>query len=1341
MNEPISQALRACVVVGASAGGLTPMRQLLRGLAANTNIAVVVIQHLPDTHATQLPELLAEDSALEVELITDGMPVRSERVFVAPAGQRVGIEAGQFVVTPADVAGPPSIIDHLFAQAADVYGARCIGVLLSGSGRDGAHGLAAIGRAGGMTLVQDPDTADYAGMPDAARQQVDIDVVADIDALSERLATYCKPPAEAVAAPTESPSFVSRAEAIDDQQLTQVLDLLAETARDMHIYAYKPSMLKRRIDRRMAIAGVPAPADYIQRLADNADERARLIQDFLISVTAFFRYDRGYAQLAEAIETHLLADRHNETPLRIWVPGCATGEEAYSIAIALAELFAARGMSPAFTIFASDIDAQAIDIARRGVYPASIAEQLCDSQLARYFEPVGRGQYRFRHALRERIVFAEHNVVADPPYSRLDMISCRNLLMYLKPGTQRELIDTFHFALAGAGLLLLGDSESLGEDRRFVDVAGDLRLFRRLGQTADNRRVPARTLQGWQHPAAALGRDPRRDETGTGVERALRELLLREHVPATVVVDTQLSLVANYGPTEHYLRLPLGQSSFELEALIRDRYRYAVKTLISQVSEHRSPRETTLDVHEAGQAYRVSILAQPVSWAEAVNPLIMVIFRATPATPAASDGLSNDEDSTEASLRAQLTAAQDELTATIQALEASNTDLRSSHEELLSMNEELQSTNEELETSKEELQSLNEELVTVNGELEDKVAELEHANDDLANLFSGMRVATLFLDPRLGVRRYTPPVTDLFNLIESDIGRPITDITLRFCDADLIADCRAVMADLREREAEVPSAAGRWYQRRILPYRKLNDQIDGVVITFAEITELKQVSLASRASEHRLDLAMKAINGGMWEMRVDPEAPDDLPDTMYISARLKALLGYDDGQLPNSLSAWRERIDPADRPVFDNVTRRQSERHQQGIEYRIRHRDNSQRWFASYGSLVVDTDLNEASWIGIDCDITDIKRIDAHIEQARDTLVQWRNAVGLPTACIDRAGRVHSANRAFERLFGAPDADRDGPEWLGEFGVYHVQDYLDAVLATRATTTVETRVTSADAETGQTYIMRVVPHMQHDEVAGAFIVFDMPQARHAGPPLDEDDGRMVHLQRMAMIGEIVSSLTHEVRQPLMTIRNYANTLARQSADGQQDIPAMAMRIDDQARRADHVVAQTRRLIGQGTDVWHDYDLIDLINASLALIERRAQKQNVLVHVDAAAHLPTLHGDSAEIEQILVNLLTNALDALSDAEAERRIDISVQQPDATRIRVRIRDTGPGIAEEVLGHIFESFYTRQINGMGLGLAISRRLADHHGGQLWAEAGLQRGACFVLDLPVGAVPETIG
>ncbi|MGA1859891.1 chemotaxis protein CheB [Azospirillum sp. 11R-A] len=862
----------AIVGIGASAGGLKAITALLSAVPAASRLAFVVIQHRIPNNERLLSDLLAKVTPLSVHTAHDGIPLEADHVYIAPAGWLPTMEAGQLRIRESQLSTDATLpIDIFFRTLATDQQEKAICVVLSGTGADGTNGLRSIKECGGLVVVQDPTTADFDGMPGSAIATGMADYILAPERMPGVIVDFVHQPYLGPVA-AEQPDVPNAA-------LSAILDLLnAQTKRDHR--AYKPRSLARRIERRMGIHHIADMPEYRSFLGTHPAEIELLSRDILISVTRFFRDDPAFEVLAGDFIAPLVRNRPAGKPIRVWVPACATGEEAYSIAILLMEACAQSGSSPDFRVFATDVDSRALTIARTGLYPETIAVDVSVERLDRYFTKA-EGGYKVAKPLRDAVSFAQHDLLSDPPFSKLDLISCRNMLIYIEPDVQKSIFALFNFALVENGGLLLGTAESIdARSDLFAPLSKKWRLYRKIGTT----RGSAVTVPPTSGRSAITVPAPPTSLRGTSPADIIRQALLLEYAPAAVLIDGLHRVQYLFGPTGEFLDLPTGEPPWDLTAMTRGELRLQLRRAVAQaIASHGRIQISGIRHNRQGVVVSVTILVIPVRFPRAGNDLLLVTFTAGDTAPSMPAGEAApppaDMDGVE-QLESELRMTREELNDTIEELSATSAALRAANEEILSIGEEYQSTTEELETSKEELQSLNEELSTLNAQLHEKVDELEATTNDLGNLLSSTDIATIFLSSDLRIKRFTPTATRLFALLPQDTGRPITDIARHFSDPYLLADIRSVLSSVTPSEREVSMDGDTTYLRRIQPYRTQHARVEGVVITFSDVTPLKRTSLAMalRARQYKLiaDLGRKDPIG--------VEGPDTLVEAAHLIA-------------------------------------------------------------------------------------------------------------------------------------------------------------------------------------------------------------------------------------------------------------------------------------------------------------------------------------------------------------------------------------------------------------------------------------------------------------------------
>lgn len=825
------------VGIGASAGGVEALQELVRAIPEGVGLAWVVVQHLAPDHPSVMDRLLASQTRLDVRVVTDGMTVEADTVYIAPPGPFTTLSEGRFKLTShAPETGLRTPIDRFLVSLAEATGREGCAVILSGTGSDGTMGLRAVKSAGGLAIVQQSDSARFPAMPENAAATGMVDFVLRPSEIPPRIAD--------VIAERRAQDQADVDNAMQDaveERLDALLDLMDGDAA-ASFRGYKPGTLVRRILRRMTLQDTPDIDAYMALLRDDAAERRALAQDFLIGVTAFFRDPPAFEQLSRRAIDVLVGS--GQPSLRIWVPGCSTGEEAYSIAILLSEAMDRFGHEPHVEIFGTDIDGDALRQARSGLYADAALTGIDEARRDRFFTREQNG-WQVRSSLRDMCVFAPHNLLSDPPFSRLDLISCRNVMIYLDQAAQDGLLPRFHYALNPGGFLMLGTSEMLGQNERlFHTLDRTARVYRRDDSQSSGYIALSLPRPGGSAlpPARPAGRAAHRwaEHGGYSVEAEAEAVYLRDHAGAFAVVDHRNEVIYQSQAMTRFVRPGKGVPSVAIDTYLQQELRLPTQSAIDTVRETGAAAEIRNVIAEVDESAAIfDIQASPVD-----DGRVMVVLHEVRQRPDSELDLGMAIDADAASLERDLLMSRKRLGALQREYESAEQELRSSNEELLSMNEELQSSNQELETSREELQSINEELETINGELTENNRRLSRANSDLQNLLESTDIATLFLDSARCVRLFTPEATRLFGLQDRDVGRPIDDLAARIDYDQLSADLARVERDLEPVTREVRNAATREvYLARVRPYKSVDDRLDGTVLTFVDITERKRAEL------------------------------------------------------------------------------------------------------------------------------------------------------------------------------------------------------------------------------------------------------------------------------------------------------------------------------------------------------------------------------------------------------------------------------------------------------------------------------------------------------------------
>jgi two-component system CheB/CheR fusion protein len=1217
--ESAGQPARTVVGLVASAGGLEAFKQFFLAMPADSGMAFVLIPHLDPTHESLMASLLGKHTAMPVTEARQGQALEADHVYVIPPNYCLSLREGiiQLSALPGRGAGETAIDPFLRSLAEDQQ-ERAVCIILSGTGSHGSLGLKAVKAAGGMAMVQEPSTAEYDRMPLSAISTGLADYVLPPGKMPEELVKYVKHFTAVAAVEPES--------AVAQDDLSQVLALLrARTKFDFR--AYRKRMLLRRVQRRMGLNHLDRLGEYLALLRERPDELTLLCKDLLISVTCFFRDPEMFQILETQVLFDLVDARDRDAPIRVWVPGCATGEEAYSIAILFIERIAASGKPCPIQIFATDVDEGALEVGRRGIYSEGLMSDLGRKRMERFFTRVDAHNWQVSKQLRETVLFAPQNILADAPFSRLDMVSCRNLLIYLEPDAQQKLLKLFHFALNEGGYLILGPSESIGRQLDlYQPVSKKWRIFRRLNTVRPSRAgFPVQAIERTSTLHSVPPPPPSPVKAGN-LNELIHKVLLEDYTPAAVVINRRYEVLHYSGPTQLYLQQPGGPPSHDLLTLsltaLRPRIRAAV---LKAVSDEARVDMAGIRVKRAGRHVHISLAVQPLPGRLGEEGLLLVTFQDEPEVRReAGKEQSRTDEQLVRQLEYELKTSREELQSTIEELESSNEELKASNEEVMSMNEELQSTNEELETSKEELQSLNEELSTVNAQLRDKLDELEDSNNDMTNLLASVDNATLFLGVDRTIQRFTPNATRLFNLIATDVGRPIDHITARVDDPELSGDIERVLQNLAPCEREVSRDDKQWFLRRITPYRTSDNRISGVVLTLTEITALK-----------RAELDLRNLTASL-EERVDEKGAQLNHERNFIDAIL------------NTVSTLILVVDPEGRLIRFNK--------------------------ACNSAMGYDF----AEFIGS---------------------TRWQDLV--PDEEKD------GVRRAIEKLRSGEDAIQRENHWVHRDGSPHLFCWRNAVLRDPA------------------------GKVQYIIGTGVDITEQRDAENKARVMLEE----AARLQRLQTASELATLLAHEINQPLAAIAAYAETgkhLLRHVPLNHDKLATNLERISQQSLRAGETLRQMRAFVGRGRIDPVPTDLNDVVRKTCALMEGKARIGKIKIELDLDRTLPPVMGVVVHIEQVLLNLLRNAIDAIHDAGMKSgRITVSTRQENGMA-QVGVRDSGPGLDAEGAARVFEPLTSTKEHGLGVGLRISRSLVDAHNGRLWVEPH-QPGGIFHFVLPI--------
>jgi two-component system CheB/CheR fusion protein len=820
------------VGIGASAGGLEALEQFFSNMPVDSGMAFIVIQHLDPTHPGIMPELLQRITHMKVLQAADQLKVKPNCVYVIPPNKSLSILNDTLhLFEPIESRGLRLPVDIFFKSLADDRLDKSIGIILSGMGSDGSMGLKAIKEKNGFVLVQDPDNAKFDGMPRSAIETVNADIVANAEELPVKLINLLKF-VPSVKTDTEIDSKIK-------SNLDKIIILIREqTGHDFSLY--KKNTLFRRIERRKGVHQIDKIQNYVRFLQENPSELDILFKELLIGVTSFFRDTAVWKKFKEEILPTLFNELPDGYVLRAWIPGCSTGEEAYSLAIIFKEVIetAKKHKNLTLQIFATDIDTDAIEKARKGVFLANISADVSPERISRFFTIDGDG-FRINSQIREMVVFAPQNIIKDPPFTKLDILTCRNMLIYMEPELQKKLMVLFNYSLNPGGIMLLGTAETLGNNKDgFKEVDNKLKIYKRSSKGLSPELIDFPSSFYHKKPLSTNITTPKVIEN---IQTITDNILLQRFAPASVLVNEKGDIIYITGRTGKYLEPVAGKANWNIYAMAREGLRHELPVAFRKTLQSFDPVVLhNIKIGTNGGTQFVDVTLQRIEAPEAVRGMIMVVFN--DVAPVIEHKVGKRISSTrQKELELELQRNHEELQSTREEMQTSQEELKSTNEELQSTNEELQSTNEELTTSKEEMQSLNEELQTVNIELQSKVNDLVNANNDMKNLLNSTEIATLFVDKELNIRRFTDPITHIFKLRNTDLGRPFTDLVTDLLYPEIDSHALQVLKTLTSIETAKATVSDKWFNVRIMPYRTLDDRIDGLVITFSDITKYKKL--------------------------------------------------------------------------------------------------------------------------------------------------------------------------------------------------------------------------------------------------------------------------------------------------------------------------------------------------------------------------------------------------------------------------------------------------------------------------------------------------------------------
>ena len=1313
------------VGIGASAGGLQAVSNFLEHAPSNSGAAFVMVHHLDPDHESLMADLLDKHTSMPVVVAEDKLRVQSDHVYVIPPNSYLEIKDGALSLSePTDRRGTRMPIDRFLRSLASDCGQNAIAIILSGTGSDGSAAVREIKEQGGIVLVQDPTEATHDGMPRSAIATGAADHVVSVASMPEIIVSYVRHP------------FVQNGSAKKvlgenaNGSLDEIITVLkAHSAINFELY--KDGTLLRRIERRMALRHMENSGDYLALLKDSAEEAQHLCADLLISVTSFFRDKEAFDYLNKSVLEGLVKSHDPGHPVRIWVPGCATGEEAYSLAMLVIEKISTLRKDVKLQIFASDVDERALSVARAGVYPDSIAEVISPARLKRFFIKEDHS-YRVTPELRDTVVFANQNILADAPFSKLDLISCRNLMIYLTPEAQERVIQMFHFALNDGGVLFMGMSETTGaHEALFQPLSKKYRVYKRVG-TARGRAFDFPITQRPYANAGGLAALSPVAATGNKLAELSQRLLVEHYAPAAVLINTQSEALYFEGPTDDYLKVPSGETSRDLLAMARQGLRARLSSAIRAARQSEAAATDRAAIMRGGKNVGVTVEVHPVTLDG--TRLFLVTFADQPdvaPTPApdAPAGEINHQ------LEQELETTRTDLRNTIRDYEQSTEELKAVNEEAMSMNEEFQSTNEELETSKEELQSLNEELTTLNTQLQQKIDDERRMSDDLNNLLSSSGIATLFLDTEFKIMRFTPATRELFNVISKDIGRPFGDITGKVDDPDLLKDAEAVLESLQSVQCEVESDSGQWFIRRVLPYRTQSGKIDGVVVTFAEISDLKTQQSKTTAAREYAENIVDTVREPLMVL-------DGALNILSVSKSFQKVFGVAKTKLTGKhiFSVQNRQWDvPKLRKLLEAILPEQTT--VESFDLTLQSGDQGHRDMVLNARRIVDgEDHPELILLALE-DVTEQKQEQKAVVDREARLSAILDAAPEAILTIDESGTVGTYSPGAEGILGYT-AD----EVLGQsvnMLMYDPDRSLHDGFLERYIKTVIKKIIGTGRE-----IEALHKNGTHLPIRIMVSELMLDGARHFLAiihDLTEEKKRQAELQRaqkMEAVGQLTGGLAHDFNNLLTVVIGNLELLEMRTDE------AKLHELINEALEASNLgAALTSQLLSFSKSqslAPEEVALNDLVQAMLPILERTLNEQ-ISIETRLADDLHTTVADPGQIESAILNLALNARDAMPEGGTlivETRnvtldADYAAAQVDVTPgdyVCLSVTDTGFGMEPETQLRVFEPFFTTKGpgSGSGLGLSMVYGFAKQSGGHVVIYSEVDQGTTVNLFLP---------
>jgi two-component system CheB/CheR fusion protein len=1318
-TAPDQQAPRPfpVVAIGASAGGLEASKELLKNLSPSLGMAYVFVHHLSPNYDSRLAEILQRETAMPVHLVKNGMPVNQNEVYVIPPDTFMSIADGHLNLVPRERLDVLyHSIDYFLTALAPVYQHNAIGILLSGTATDGTIGFKAIKEAGGITFAQD-ESARHSQMPNSAEEAGYVDYVLPPSRIAEELAALIRHPYAALPANEEL--------AKNEKEIKKILTLVLQKY-DVDFFAhYKRTTVYRRIMRRMALNKVETFEAYFKLLKGDSHEIDALYEDFLINVTSFFREPAFYSALSKAVFPSLTKNRKSSDAIRIWIPGCATGEEAYSTAICITEYLESKKMVIPVQIFSTDLDEKAITRARLGIYSKSAVQHISPERLKNFFVKID-GQYQIIKSIRDMCIFSVHNLMKDPPFSRIDLISCQNVLIYIEAGPQRKILQAFHYSLKSSGFLLLGKSESIGNATElFQPIEKDSRLYTKKISSL----LPRVDFSVRPNSTPTLIRTQPEARTETDVERQSDKLLLSRYVPASVLVNKDLEILRFRGNTSGFFEPSSGKASLNLLKMLKEELVFELRGLLQKAKKSEGAvSKEGIQMDSTGQS--VSIEIMPIPSSKEVYYLIVFkehILEISRRGQKSTKKEKGDQAAKLVRLEQALKDAREQIRAITEDFDVSREELQSANEEILSSNEELQSINEELETSKEELQSSNEELTTINEELQTRLAELKESRDYAEAIIETIRGPLLVLNAQMRIRTANRAFYDFFRLKQDETeGTFIYELSNHQWDIPALRDHLRDMfpKKIHFKDFEINHTFPIIGNRTMMvnAHRLVHTESTSetqILVSFEDITRYRVAEKALQETQQQLKLALEGGSVGIWSWNM-------VTGELTGSKEQSILFGLKDASFFPNISQWEKAVYSEDLPLVKKALQRSiDERLPLDIEFRIIWPDQSMHWILSKANVNSRRENRPDTMMGINIDITERKRAIEALQESEKRFHNMSDNAPVMIWMTDQQKRCNFLNKTWLLFRGRTMEEESGEGWYD--GIHpddsgKFREVYNTAYNNRHEFKIDYRLRRYDGEYRWVMAHGLPRYTTNDTFTG-----------YIGTCIDITE--RIDLERQK--DDFMGIASHELKTPVTSIKAYAQIL-QQKFQMANDTTSSAMlgRLDNQIDKLTGLINTlldvARIQSGQMDYDSHFFDVREFVTEIVEEMQRSTPKHQLATTLEASG---MIFGDRSRIAQVLSNLISNAIKYSPNSD---KVVIHVTK-DSNNFIFAIQDFGVGIAKDMQDKIFSRFFRvseasgNRVSGLGLGLFIASQIVKQQGGNIWLESDPEKGSRFFFSLPV--------